>query len=106
MSDNDFPVKCTQDSKTWITRDGYYYSWECGLDGEKYCQPTISEDLFDDYWETCDDQDNIVTIEYFSYYKTYVEFYNEYKNAPTWALNLFEELKTLEGKKPDSDFSV
>lgn len=68
-----FPKLCLSEDDC-LLEDGTYAECGCGMDGRSYCKASIHSDVFDDYWDECDngvmeDEDEVV------WWTIYTEYY-------------------------------
>ncbi|CAG9320147.1 unnamed protein product [Blepharisma stoltei] len=104
-----FPKSCSSagySDENCLLEDGNYLECGCGFDSLLYCKPNPSSYVFKKFWDTCSDQDNIVTSEFYEYYDLLYSFYVEYNTAPDCALTLFQEFGILQGTVPKSSSAV
>lgn len=85
-----YPAMCSSDSDCY-SDNGIYYSCECALDGNSYCNPEINSSLYDDFWTACESYDGD-EVAYWIFYK-YI--YPIQVNAPTCASDIVWELMNL-----------
>mgnify|MGYP000102364137 FL=1 len=106
LVEGEHPKKCLEPGYSDFNcelLDGSFLECKCGLDSEYYCTPNPSSNIFDEFWQACEDQDNVVTAQFYEYYELLSKFYIEYNTAPDCALTLFQEFSLLQGSEPDSE---
>jgi hypothetical protein len=89
------PVRCnsTQDC---LTKNGNESECKCGMDGFSYCMPLWGSEVFENYWNFCEDGDGKTSYKVWNYYRLMYLYYNFYISAPDCALNIFYELQDLQ----------
>jgi hypothetical protein len=107
LASGQFPKECTSEGfsdSACMLNDLSYDECKCGMDSKLYCQPSASDVPFDYFWDECDDLDDVVSAEFYSYYRLLHELYVEYHSAPSCANSLFYEFAILSDPLPQSEY--
>lgn len=109
LAEGEFPKECTAEGYSdaaCLLVDGSHDECRCGMDSKLYCQPSFSDVPFDFFWEECDDLDDVVSSEFYSYYDLLSNFYIEYNTAPDCANRLFYEFGILSEPMPQPEYDA
>ncbi|OMJ88985.1 hypothetical protein SteCoe_8899 [Stentor coeruleus] len=96
-----FPKQCTNQGfsdSDCMLEDGTIVECKCGFDSGLYCRPNPNSEVFSNFWSECDSNDNVVTADFYEYYKTYYDYYVEYKTSLSCTTELFKEFSVISGK--------
>jgi hypothetical protein len=91
LESGSYPKECTSKDDC-LLEDGTNNECVCGADGKQYCQPDVNSDVFDDFWELCDDEKMNTTLN--DDWEIYAKYYVYIDSAPDCMENIFPELKT------------
>lgn len=89
------PKRC-QSSGDCVLRNGKETECLCAMDGFAYCLPEWGSEVFELFWEYCNDNDDTVTYEIWKYFSDLHDYYNFFIAAPDCAMLIFYELQDLE----------
>jgi hypothetical protein len=104
-----YPKSCSAqgyNDKSCLLQDGSYAQCQCGLDSKLYCQPTSSSSIFDSYWANCEQNQKVVDVEFFTYYKSLYNYYVQFNTRLGCSQQLFKEFSELSGPAPARDYSL
>ncbi|OMJ82320.1 hypothetical protein SteCoe_17035 [Stentor coeruleus] len=100
-----FPKQCTSQGfsdSACMLEDGTIVECKCGFDSSLYCKPNPNSEVFSNFWSSCSSNDDIVPAKFYEYYKTYYDYYVEYKTSLSCTTLLFKEFSVISGKVPAS----
>ena len=91
LQSGSYPKECTS-ADDCLLEDGTANECVCGADGKQYCRPDINSDVFDDFWQLCEDGKMNSTS--YSNWEIYNEYYVFVESAPSCMEDIFPELIT------------
>ena len=107
LENGSYPKECTSEDDCKL-EDGTKNACVCGADGKRYCRPDKNSDVFDDFWEMC--EDDKMDSESNSEWEIYNEYYVFLESAPSCMEDIFKELITADAAESnasdESDFGM
>lgn len=85
------PKLCETDNDC-ITKNGINPPCACGIYGDKYCQPLIGSDVFEQFWKRCE-RDSTLTLKEWEVWQFLVKTYVYLVSAPPCGEEVLEEMK-------------
>lgn len=110
LKEGSYPKKCTKisgENDSCVLSDGTFNECECGLNGNSYCVPDESSEIYDEYWDECSDNDGkLKDWSHYLFWQLKKLNYINYITAYTCSRDIFEEFKKLDDLDYTDDYSV
>jgi hypothetical protein len=94
LLDDIHPKQCRTD-KDCILKNLNTSPCLCGMDGNSYCMPQWGSEVFEAYWNKCNNNNGYMVSYWWFYWSSLQKYYNYYIAAPDCAMNIFAELQVL-----------
>jgi hypothetical protein len=103
LREGDYPKLCDSDFDCML-EDGTSASCSCSLDGSSYCVADFNSEMYNDFWNECDD-DDLDQVES-QYWYSVMSTYPLYVNVVECAMATFNEFRIISEFESDAAITL
>lgn len=105
LTSGEYPKLCETDDDCKLS-DNSKAACKCGLNGQAYCTPPKSDEVYDDYWTACGKSGALTKKDDIEYYNTFFQGYQLFVDPADCADDLFYELEMIDDYDTKDDYAT